>query len=168
MSYKDSLGLPASPSLHNVWAGYSCSASLRGLLIQTVHIMQKLHPSRHYGNSHPNSFKCLFISQPSANITSASVSTVSNDTTVSQIKYVGFLLYLKRTRNFLFLAEQHKIIFFFLFSLQWCLPLPPTIPLPGSFMANSNIRKFLNRVKGHSGGVAQLNRKEYFRLSIAL
>lgn len=54
MSYKDSLGLPASPSLHNVWAGYSCSASLRGLLIQTVHIMQKLRPSRHYGNSHPN------------------------------------------------------------------------------------------------------------------
>lgn len=54
VSYKDSLGLPASPSLHNVWAGYSCSASLRGLLIQTVHIMQKLRPSRHYGNSHPN------------------------------------------------------------------------------------------------------------------
>jgi len=54
VSSKDSLGLPAYPLLHNVWAGYSCSASLHGLLIQTIHIMQKLCPSRHYENSHPN------------------------------------------------------------------------------------------------------------------
>lgn len=61
VSYKDSLGLSASPSLHNVWAGYSCSASLRGLLIQTVHIMQKLRPSRHYGNSHPNTVSNAYL-----------------------------------------------------------------------------------------------------------
>lgn len=57
-------GFPRAPSLsslHNVWSGYSCSASLRGLLIQTVHIMQKLRPSRHYGNSHPNTVSNAYL-----------------------------------------------------------------------------------------------------------
>lgn len=112
VSYKDSLGLPASPSLHNVWAGYSCSASLRGLLIQTVHIMQKLRPSRHYGNSHPNTVSNAYLFHSLVQILRLLQSPLFQMIPQCLRLSLGFLLYLKRTRNFLFFAEQQKIIIY--------------------------------------------------------
>lgn len=111
------------------------------------------------------------ISQPSACITFAPEFSVSNDTTTPQIKSVGVLLYLKRTRNFLFFAEQQKIIMYLnkknhngAFS-HCLLPLPA---FPCFFQVNLKSRKFVNYIKGHSGDLAQLNRKEYFKLHTAL
>lgn len=83
-------------------------------------------------------------------------STVSNDTTVPQIKSAEFLLYLKRDKEFFILCREkikinknhkkknHTDIIFLLFS----------------FKKNPKLRKFLNCIKYHSESLAQLYEME--------